>query len=70
MGKGGEAVAVLHVRDRKSEAVHWLHAGLEWGMEGREFLRGLLNMRSWHLRVIRGPWGGCSSFLAWPEVPQ
>lgn len=70
MGKGGEAVAVLHVRDGKSEAVHWFHAGLEWGMEGREFLRGLLNMRSWHLRVIRGPCGGCSSFLAWPEVPQ
>lgn len=57
MGKGGEAAAVLHVRDRKSEAAPWLRAGLEWGTEGRESLRGLLNMRSWQLRAIRGPWG-------------
>lgn len=57
MGKGGEAAAVLHVRDRTSEAAPWLRAGLEWGTEGRESLRGLLNMRSWQLRAIRGPWG-------------
>lgn len=57
MGKGGEAAAVLHVRDRTSEAAPWLRAGLEWGTEGRESLRGLLNMRSWQLRAIRRPWG-------------
>lgn len=57
MGKGGEAAAVLHVRDRTSEAAPWLRAGLEWGTEGRESLRSLLNMRSWQLRAIRRPWG-------------
>ena len=42
---------------QRGEAVHWVHAGLEVGTKDREPSRGLLNVRLWHLRVIREPWG-------------